>query len=131
MCIYLKTITQSHNNIIYFSLIINNFIFLSSFLHYSTPTTKLNGQTTPLDVTGLSQNELHGLLIGPHPSSQTINVKREPEDLRKEPKCQRSQKVRKENINTKLTYNIKVPIIISLLLAALRCVASPLFCLLG
>ncbi|XP_049307801.1 protein grainyhead isoform X1 [Bactrocera dorsalis] len=106
----------------------------------STPTAgnnKLNGQTTPLDVSGLSQNEFQGLLLGSHPSAaggngnasttpttisqhsaivaaataaaaaaggatavvvtaeqqrqqqqaqQTISIKREPEDLRKEPK---------------------------------------------
>ncbi|XP_050323639.1 protein grainyhead isoform X4 [Bactrocera neohumeralis] len=105
----------------------------------STPTggnNKLNGQTTPLDVSGLSQNEFQGLLLGSHPSAaggngnasttpttisqhsaivaaataaaaaaggatavvvtaeqqrqqqaqQTISIKREPEDLRKEPK---------------------------------------------
>ncbi|KAL5274995.1 GRHL2 family protein [Megaselia abdita] len=93
-------------------------------LHTSAPTTnnKLNGQTTPLDVSGLSQNEIQGLLLGSHPSStsssssaassvatttsvasnptavvvtsghhhqhqpQSINIKREPEDLRKDPK---------------------------------------------
>ncbi|XP_055380149.1 protein grainyhead isoform X2 [Condylostylus longicornis] len=39
-------------------------------LHWSTPTTgKLNGQTTPLDVSGLSQNEIQGLLLGSHPST--------------------------------------------------------------
>lgn len=95
--------------------------------NYSAPTTnnKLNGQTTPLDVSGLSQNEIQGLLLGSHPSStssssaassvatttsvagnptavvvttehhhhhhhqhqpQSINIKREPEDLRKDPK---------------------------------------------
>ncbi|XP_055707712.1 protein grainyhead isoform X12 [Phlebotomus papatasi] len=60
----------------------------------SNPTTKINGQTTPLDVSGLSQNEIQGLLLGSHPSSQNITVKREPEDLRKDPKCSRSsQKV--------------------------------------
>ncbi|XP_059615608.1 protein grainyhead isoform X2 [Phlebotomus argentipes] len=60
----------------------------------SNPTTKINGQTTPLDVSGLSQNEIQGLLLGSHPSSQNITVKREPEDLRKDPKCTRSsQKV--------------------------------------
>ncbi|XP_011182316.2 protein grainyhead isoform X3 [Zeugodacus cucurbitae] len=113
-------------------------------LNWSTPTAgnnKLNGQTTPLDVSGLSQNEFQGLLLGSHPSAaggngnasttpttisqhsaivaaanaaaaaaggattavvvtaeqqrqahqqqqaqQTISIKREPEDLRKEPK---------------------------------------------
>ncbi|XP_062543424.1 protein grainyhead isoform X2 [Armigeres subalbatus] len=59
----------------------------------SIPATKINGQTTPLDVAGLSQNDIQGIL-GSHPSSQSsINVKREPEDLRKEPKNSRSQKV--------------------------------------
>ncbi|XP_055707699.1 protein grainyhead isoform X3 [Phlebotomus papatasi] len=63
-------------------------------LQWSNPTTKINGQTTPLDVSGLSQNEIQGLLLGSHPSSQNITVKREPEDLRKDPKCSRSsQKV--------------------------------------
>lgn len=61
---------------------------------YSAPTAKINGQTTPLDVTGLSQNEIQALLLGSHPSTQNINVKREPEDLRKDPKCSRNQKVR-------------------------------------
>ena len=60
---------------------------------YSNPTAKINGQTTPIDVSGLSQNEIQGLLHGSHPSQQSINVKREPEDLRKDPKCSRSQKV--------------------------------------
>ncbi|XP_050092496.1 protein grainyhead isoform X2 [Anopheles aquasalis] len=46
--------------------------------------------TTPLDVSGLSQSDIQGLLIGSHQSA--INVKREPEDLRKEPKNPRSQK---------------------------------------
>ncbi|KAL5274991.1 GRHL2 family protein [Megaselia abdita] len=93
-------------------------------VQWSAPTTnnKLNGQTTPLDVSGLSQNEIQGLLLGSHPSStsssssaassvatttsvasnptavvvtsghhhqhqpQSINIKREPEDLRKDPK---------------------------------------------
>ncbi|XP_038120017.1 protein grainyhead isoform X1 [Culex quinquefasciatus] len=60
----------------------------------SNPTAKtIGGQTTPLDVSSLSQNDIQGILLGAHPSSQTINVKREPEDLRKEPKNQRSQKV--------------------------------------
>ncbi|XP_037927042.1 protein grainyhead isoform X3 [Hermetia illucens] len=78
-------------------------------LHWSAPTTaKLNGQTTPLDVSGLSQNEIQGLLLGSHPSAasaaatatspsattvvvtdqQNISVKREPEDLRMDPKCE-------------------------------------------
>ncbi|XP_017838202.1 protein grainyhead isoform X1 [Drosophila busckii] len=30
---------------------------------------KLNGQTTPIDVSGLSQNEIQGFLLGSHPSS--------------------------------------------------------------
>ncbi|XP_067631060.1 protein grainyhead isoform X6 [Eurosta solidaginis] len=41
-------------------------------LHWSTQsgnTNKLNGQATPLDVTGLSQNEFQGLLLGSHPSA--------------------------------------------------------------
>ncbi|XP_063703092.1 protein grainyhead isoform X2 [Culicoides brevitarsis] len=58
---------------------------------------KLNGQhTTPLDVTGLSQSEIQGLLLSSHPSAAAAvaaSVKREPEDLRKEPKTTRSQKV--------------------------------------
>ncbi|XP_055619439.1 protein grainyhead isoform X2 [Toxorhynchites rutilus septentrionalis] len=62
-------------------------------IQQSNPTAKINGQTTPLDVSGLSQNDIQGILLGSHPSSQTINVKREPEDLRKEPKNPRSQKV--------------------------------------
>ncbi|XP_058053895.1 protein grainyhead [Anopheles bellator] len=45
---------------------------------------KLNGQTTPLDV------DIQGLLLG---AQSAISVKREPEDLRKEPKNPRSQKV--------------------------------------
>lgn len=53
----------------------------------------MNGQATPIDVSGLSQNEIQGLLLGAHPSSQNIHVKREPEDLRKDPKCSRNQKV--------------------------------------
>jgi hypothetical protein len=48
-----------------------------------------------LDVPGLSQNEI-GLLLGSHhQSQQAVNVKREPEDLRIDPKCPRSQKVSK------------------------------------
>uniref|UniRef100_A0A182UN51 Uncharacterized protein n=1 Tax=Anopheles merus TaxID=30066 RepID=A0A182UN51_ANOME len=43
---------------------------------------KLNGQTL----------QAMDLLLGAHPSSQAINVKREPEDLRKEPKNPRNQK---------------------------------------
>lgn len=54
---------------------------------------KLNGHAQ-LDVPGLSQNEIQGLLLGSHhQSQQAINVKREPEDLRIDPKCPRSQKV--------------------------------------
>lgn len=55
----------------------------------SAPTAKINGQTTPLE--GLSQNEIQGLLLGSHPSQQAINVKREPEDLRIDPKCPRQK----------------------------------------
>ncbi|XP_058465164.1 protein grainyhead isoform X2 [Malaya genurostris] len=66
---------------------------ISAQIQQSNPTAKINGQTTPLDVSGLSQNDIQGILLGSHPSSQTINVKREPEDLRKEPKNSRSQKV--------------------------------------
>jgi transcription factor CP2-like protein len=60
----------------------------------SAPAAKINGHTTgtPLDVNGLSQNEIQGLLLGSHQSQQAINVKREPEDLRVDPKCPRSQK---------------------------------------
>lgn len=61
-------------------------------------TAKINGQTTPLDVTNLSQSDIQGLLLSSHPSAaavaaQALSVKREPEDLRKEPKSSRSQKV--------------------------------------
>jgi hypothetical protein len=63
------------------------------YLFCSTPA-KLNGHA-PLDVPGLSQNEIQGLLLGSHQSQQAINVKREPEDLRIDPKCPRSQKVSK------------------------------------
>ncbi|KAM7343065.1 grainy head isoform 6-T8 [Cochliomyia hominivorax] len=35
---------------------------------------KLNGQTTPLDVSSLSQNEIQGLLLGSHPSATTAAV---------------------------------------------------------
>ncbi|XP_031620365.1 protein grainyhead isoform X6 [Contarinia nasturtii] len=63
-------------------------------IQWAAPTAKINGQTTPLDVTGLSQNEIQALLLGSHPSTQNVNVKREPEDLRKiDPKCSRNQKV--------------------------------------
>ena len=48
-------------------------------------------------MSGLSPNEIQGLLMGAHPSSQNINVKREPEDLRKDPKCSRNQKVNNKN----------------------------------
>uniref|UniRef100_A0A1I8QEN9 Grh/CP2 DB domain-containing protein n=1 Tax=Stomoxys calcitrans TaxID=35570 RepID=A0A1I8QEN9_STOCA len=43
-------------------------------LHWSAPSStvsKLNGQTTPLDVSSLSQNEIQGLLLGSHPSATT------------------------------------------------------------
>lgn len=88
-------------------------VFFNSFFFYfsSTPTSasaKINGQTTPLDVTGLSQNEIQGLLLGSHPSSQSINVKREPEDLRKEPKSGRSQKV--STLQNRLLYST-IPLI--------------------
>lgn len=55
----------------------------------------MNGHATgtPIEVNGLSQNELQGLLLDSHQSQQAINVKREPEDLRVDPKCPRSQKV--------------------------------------
>ena len=47
----------------------------NSHLYTQTPSSptndKLNGQTTPLDVSGLSQNEIQGLLLGSHPSSST------------------------------------------------------------
>lgn len=82
--------------------------FLLVFFHSAPTTAKLNGQTTPLDVSGLSQNEIQGLLLGSHPSAasaaatatspsattvvvtdqQNISVKREPEDLRMDPKCE-------------------------------------------
>lgn len=62
----------------------------------STPA-KLNGHAQ-LDVPGLSQNEIQGLLLGSHQSQQAINVKREPEDLRIDPKCPRSQKVSKNEL---------------------------------
>lgn len=59
----------------------------------------MNGQATPIDVSGLSQNEIQGLLLGAHPSSQNIHVKREPEDLRKDPKCSRNPKVSENEYN--------------------------------
>lgn len=66
-----------------------------SFITLCSTPAKLNGHA-PLDVSGLSQNEIQGLLLGSHhQSQQTINVKREPEDLRVDPKCPRSQKVRR------------------------------------
>ena len=75
----------------------NNIYFYYKNNFSGAPTAKINGQTTPLDVTSLSQNEIQGLLLGSHPSQQqqqqNINVKREPEDLRKDPKCTRGQKV--------------------------------------
>uniref|UniRef100_A0A1I8QEK7 Grh/CP2 DB domain-containing protein n=1 Tax=Stomoxys calcitrans TaxID=35570 RepID=A0A1I8QEK7_STOCA len=37
----------------------------------SSTVSKLNGQTTPLDVSSLSQNEIQGLLLGSHPSATT------------------------------------------------------------
>ncbi|KAM7343066.1 grainy head isoform 7-T9 [Cochliomyia hominivorax] len=43
-------------------------------LHWSAPSAKLNGQTTPLDVSSLSQNEIQGLLLGSHPSATTAAV---------------------------------------------------------
>lgn len=79
--------------------LIFRFIFLFLFISFlvffciSSAPTKSNGLATPLDVTGLSQNELQALLLGSHPSTQSVNVKREPEDLRKDPKCSRNQKV--------------------------------------
>lgn len=99
-----------------------------------TTTTTAIAKTTPLDVSGLSQCEIQGLLLGAHPSvaspssgagvpaspppldhhqqaqhhhgltsngvliaqGSNLSIKREPEDLRKDPsKCpSRSQKVR-------------------------------------
>jgi hypothetical protein len=57
--------------------------------------TKVNGHAH-LDVPGLSQNEIQGLLLGSHHQpQQTVSVKREPEDLRIDPKCPRNQKVSK------------------------------------
>lgn len=70
-----------------------NYNCLFCSLSYSAPA-KLNGHAQ-LDVPGLSQNEIQGLLLGSHQSQQAINVKREPEDLRIDPKCPRSQKVSK------------------------------------
>lgn len=64
------------------------------FLSFCSTPAKLNGHAQ-LDVPGLSQNEIQGLLLGSHQSQQAINVKREPEDLRIDPKCPRSQKVSK------------------------------------
>uniref|UniRef100_A0A6E8VMG9 Grh/CP2 DB domain-containing protein n=1 Tax=Anopheles coluzzii TaxID=1518534 RepID=A0A6E8VMG9_ANOCL len=52
---------------------------------------KLNGQTL----------QAMDLLLGAHPSSQAINVKREPEDLRKEPKNPRNQKVSSPSLHIK------------------------------
>ncbi|KAI9582606.1 hypothetical protein GQX74_011823 [Glossina fuscipes] len=40
----------------------------------SATVSKLNGQTTPLDVSSLSQNEIQGLLLGSHPSATTAAV---------------------------------------------------------
>lgn len=71
-------------------------IFLLSL--YSAPAKLVNGHA--LDVPGLSQNEI-GLLLGSHhQSQQAVNVKREPEDLRIDPKCPRSQKVSKKKHKT-------------------------------
>lgn len=62
-------------------------------LQWTSAPAKINGHAQ-LDVPGLSQNEIQGLLLGSHhQSQQAINVKREPEDLRIDPKCPRSQKV--------------------------------------
>lgn len=98
-----RTIHISHYYYYYFSVSALIWFDVFSFVFFfslslspyfsSTPTTKINGQTTPLDVTGLSQNEIQALLLGSHPSTQNISVKREPEDLRKDPKCTRNQKV--------------------------------------
>ncbi|KAJ6641308.1 Protein grainyhead, partial [Pseudolycoriella hygida] len=79
-------------------LIVTIFVSLMLIVGYplqGSPATKLNGQATPIDVSSLSQNDIQGLLLGAHPSSQNIHVKREPEDLRKDPnpKCSRNQKV--------------------------------------
>lgn len=38
-------------------------------LNSASTVNKLNGQATPLDVSGLSQNEIQGLLLGSHPSA--------------------------------------------------------------
>lgn len=40
----------------------------------SSAVSKLNGQTTPLDVSSLSQNEIQGLLLGSHPSASTATA---------------------------------------------------------
>lgn len=89
--------------VVFQSLFTNSFLFNVYIVLCisSAPTAKINGQTTPLDVTGLSQNEIQALLLGSHPSTQSVNVKREPEDLRKDPKCSRNQKVmNKKKIHT-------------------------------
>ncbi|XP_035913819.1 protein grainyhead-like isoform X2 [Anopheles stephensi] len=63
-----------------------------SGLQQSTNTgAKLNGQTL----------QAMDLLLGAHPSTQAINVKREPEDLRKEPKNPRNQKVSSPSLHIK------------------------------
>lgn len=79
-------------------------LHISYSFNFSAPTAKINGQTTPLDVTGLSQNEIQALLLGSHPSAQSISVKREPEDLRKDPKCSRNQKVMNKSTKYTLFY---------------------------
>ncbi|XP_049293651.1 protein grainyhead-like isoform X1 [Anopheles funestus] len=73
----------------------------------------VSSDMNPEDISGLQQStnagaKLNGqtlqamdLLLGAHPSTQAINVKREPEDLRKEPKNPRSQKVSSPSLHIK------------------------------
>lgn len=78
-------------------------VLIKIFFRSLSAPAKLNGHAQ-LDVPGLSQNEI-GLLLGSHhQSQQAINVKREPEDLRIDPKCPRSQKVSRRKKRKKFCF---------------------------
>lgn len=87
--------------LILITIVSHTYFFLFSLFFTSSAPAKLVNGHAQLDVPGLSQNEIGLLLSSHHQSQQAVNVKREPEDLRIDPKCPRSQKVSKE----KITYN--------------------------
>lgn len=103
----------------YFSVLFIHWFFFSLFLSICSTPAKLNGHAQ-LDVPGLSQNEIQGLLLGSHQSQQAINVKREPEDLRIDPKCPRSQKVSKKMSFFLCFFSLSLRLLHSLPLPCLR-----------